>query len=59
MRNQTYVMRDPTAEISPVLRERLPRGKICRKRQSGCYQYRRNEATSSWMRWRRTYRIKA
>ena len=27
MRNQTYVMRDPTAEISPVLRERLAPGK--------------------------------
>ncbi|MBG05638.1 MAG: hypothetical protein CMM59_16355 [Rhodospirillaceae bacterium] len=27
MRNQPYVMRDPTAEISPVLRERLAPGK--------------------------------
>ena len=27
MRNQPYVMRDPTAELSPVLRERLAPGK--------------------------------
>ena len=24
MRNERYVMRDPTAELSPVIRERLP-----------------------------------
>ena len=27
MRNQPYVMRDPTAELSPALRERLTPGK--------------------------------
>ena len=27
MRNQPYVMRDPTAELSPVLRQRLAPGK--------------------------------
>ena len=27
MRNQPYVMRDPTAELSPALRERLAPGK--------------------------------
>ena len=35
MRNQTYVMRDPTAEISPVLRERLAPGKDLSKATIG------------------------
>ena len=43
MRNQTYFMRDPTAEISPVLRERLAPGKDLSKATIGLLSKERSD----------------